>query len=364
MESNRAPIEFGAKHRLSAFTILSLVLFSAFAAIDLEAANAVTVALRDMVTGYFDWLLAGTVSIVLLLALGLAFHPMAKRRIGREDERPEFSRWSWFAMLFSAGLGSGLIYWGAAEPITHFGFNPFAEAGADGLAAAGKAVTVTIFHWGLHGWGLYAMGGLAIGLTAYRHGRPLTFSAALEPLLGADHVNGVVGRTVDLLALYGTVFGVATSIGLAVGSMNAAVEPLSGLPFNLFSQLLIVFVVCTLGVFSVLSGVARGIRRLSEVNVWFSLLLLLVVLVIGPSAWLLEAIPLNAWDYLLNVIPMGFWIADSEAERGGRPHGRCFTGAGGLPGRRLSRCLSHVFQKAGPYASSYSGCCWCRRSWW
>ncbi len=315
MESSPAPIEFGAKHRLSAFTILTLVLFSALAAFDLDLANTTTMGLRDWVTGYFDWLLAGTVSIVLLLALGLAFHPMARRRIGPTDEPPEFSRWSWFAMLFSAGLGSGLIYWGAAEPITHFGSNPFVEDHAGSLEAAGKAVTLTIFHWGLHGWGLYAIGGLAIGLSAYRHGRPLTFSAALEPLLGPERVQGAVGRGVDLLALYGTVFGVATSIGLAVGSMNAAIEPLSGLPFNLFSQLLMVFVVCTLGIFSVLSGVAKGIRRLSEINVWFSLLLLLVVLAIGPSAWLLQSIPQNAWDYLVNVVPMGFWLADNEAEQ-------------------------------------------------
>ena len=256
MNSPQAPVSFGAKHRTSAFAIGSLLLFSAFAAFDLESANLATISARDAVTGYFDWLLTGTVSVVLLLAIGLIFHPLASRRIGQDGDRPEFSRWSWFAMLFSAGLASGLVYWGAAEPITHFGGNPFLAAGASQEAAATKAVTITIFHWGLHGWGLYAIGGLAIGLSAYRRGRPLTFSAALEPLLGAQRVDGFVGRIVDLLALYGTVFGVATSIGLAVGSMNATIGPLSGLPFNLITQLAIVMLVCTLGVLSVprLSG--------------------------------------------------------------------------------------------------------------
>lgn len=314
MSSTGASVTFGAKHRLSAFAIFSLLLFSAFAVIDLDAANVATVFTRDIVTGYFDWLLSGTVSIVLLLAIGLAFHPLATRRIGLEHDRPEFSRWSWFAMLFSAGLASGLVYWGAAEPITHFGGNPFAEPGADDASAATTAMTVTIFHWGFHGWGLYAIGGLAIGLACYRRGHPLTFSAALEPLLGADRVNGVVGRVVDLLALYGTVFGVATSIGLAVGSMNATLGPLSGLPFNLYTQIGIVLLVSALGVLSVLSGVANGIRRLSEMNVWLSMGLMCVIVLVGPTMWLAQMLPANAVDYFVNVIPMGFWLAESEAD--------------------------------------------------
>jgi choline/glycine/proline betaine transport protein len=309
-----ASITFHAKHRLSAFAIFSLVLFSAYAAIDLQAANAVTVAMRDMVTGHFDWLLTGTVSGVLLLALVLLLLPNASRRIGYEHDRPEFSRWSWFSMLFSAGLASGLVYWGTAEPITHFGGNPFVAADATNMQAATTAVTITVFHWGLHGWGLYAITGLCIGLAAYRRGRPITFSAALLPLVGERHVDGLLGRIVDLLALYGTVFGVATSIGLAVGSMNATLEPLSGLPFNMFSQLGIVMVVSTLGVLSVLSGIASGIRRLSELNVWLSLGLLIAIVVAGPTSWLLMAAPANLIDYAANVIPMGFWLADSSAD--------------------------------------------------
>ncbi len=313
MSSPPAPIAFGAKHKLSAFAILSLVLFSVFAALDLETARNITVSARDMVTGYFDWLFVGTVSCVLLLAAGLAFHPKASRRIGREDDVPEFSRWSWFSMLFSAGLASGLVYWGAAEPITHLGNNPFVSEGAEAHLAATKAVTTTVFHWGLHGWGLYAVCGLAIGLSAYRRGKPLTFSAALVPLMGEARCEGRVGQAVDLLALYGTVFGVATSVGLAVGSMNAAIEPLTGLPFNLYSQLTIVILVSTLGVLSVLSGVARGIRRLSEMNVWLSLALMLAIASLGPTAWLIQALPQNFADYFLNAVPMGFYLAESEA---------------------------------------------------
>ncbi|MEJ2087333.1 MAG: BCCT family transporter [Gammaproteobacteria bacterium] len=312
MQHASETLTFGAKHRLSAFTILSLVLFCLFAALDPDTANTVTIGARNVVTGNFDWLFVATVSGVLLLTIGLAFHPKASRRIGRAEETPEFSRWSWFAMLFSAGLASGLVYWGTAEPVTHFGGNPFVDGSVDENVAATKAVTITVFHWGLHGWGLYAIAGLAIALSAYCRGQPLTFSAALAPIIGDKLTAGWVGHGVDLLALYGTVFGVATSIGLAVGSMNATMEPLTGIPFNLYSQLTMVVLVSTLGVVSVLSGVANGIRRLSELNVWLSLALMIVIVLVGPTAWLLASLPENLVDYAVNAIPMGFWIADKE----------------------------------------------------
>lgn len=313
MQPGQAPVSFGAKHRLSVFAIATLVGFSIFAALDLGAANAITLGARDLVTRYFDWLLTSTVSIVLLFAIALAFHPAASHRIGHDDDRPEFSRWSWFAMLFSAGLASGLVYWGTVEPITHFGGNPFLDDAMRPAIAATTSITVTVFHWGLHGWGLYAIAGLAIGLSAYRYDRPLTFSAALTPLLGERHIHGLTGRIIDLLALYGTIFGVATTIGLAVGSMNATLGPLTGIPFGLQTQIMIVLLVCSLGVLSILSGVANGIRRLSELNVWLSLALMVAILAIGPTTRVLSMLPGTTADYVLNAIPMGFWIADAPA---------------------------------------------------
>lgn len=300
---------------LSAVTVLSLLAFSAFAILDLETANRWTIGARDLVTGYFGWLLITVVSGVLFLAIALVFHPNASRRLGHANERPEFSRWSWFAMLFSAGLASGLVYWGAAEPITHLAGNPFIEADASDPRRATQAVTLTAFHWGLHGWGLYAIGGLAIGLSAYRRGRPLSFSAAIAPIIGEQRANGWAGRLLDLFALYGTVFGVATSIGLAVGSMNATVTALAGIPFNLYTQLGMVLTASLLGVLSVLSGVARGIRLLSEINLWLSVALLGVLLLSGPTLLLLTAIPMNVADYAISAIPMGLWIANDADDQ-------------------------------------------------
>lgn len=296
---------------LSWFAIATLLGFCVYTLVDLPGAQHLTTSLRDWVTQYFDWLFVAVVSGVVLIAAALALHPNASRRIGRADARPAFSRWSWFSMLFSAGLASGLVYWGAAEPITHFQDNPFSTDSADALNASTTAVSITVFHWGLHGWGLYCVVGLAIALSAYRNAGELSFSAALTPVLGERAVQGPAGRCVDLIALYGTAFGVATSIGLAVGSMNAVMEPLTGLAFSVTTQIVLVLVISTLGVVSVLSGLDRGIRRLSEMNVWLSLGLMSVVVIIGPTAWLLAALPRHALDYAMEVIPMGLWLAQS-----------------------------------------------------
>ncbi len=253
---------------------------------------------------------------MLLLALGLLFHPCGRIVLGNEDEKPEFSRLSWFAMLFSAGLGPGLLYWGTAEPITHLGGNPYLAltgAEADTVDAGMPAMVVTIFHWGLHGWGMYVIGGLAIAIGAYRYNRPLTFSTALVPLLGEKTVAGPTGTCIDMIALLGTVFGVATSIGLTVGIMNASIEPLTGLTFSLENQVGFLVVVACLGVFSAISGVARGIRRLSEINVWISLALLIIFVLIGPTWFQLSTLLENFFAYAAAVIPMGFYMAGDDA---------------------------------------------------
>jgi choline/glycine/proline betaine transport protein len=222
-------------------------------------------------------------------------------------------------MLFSAGLASGLLYWAVAEPITHFQARPFldrAGIAANSEAAIASALRVTIFHWGLHGWGLYVLGGLAIAIYSYRHGRPLTIRSAAFPLFGEKWIDRWPGRTVDLLALLGTVFGVATSIGLAAAALNATLYALLGLEVTIGHQIAIVFVVCGLGVVSAVSGLARGVRRLSELNVWASAALLLAILGLGPTLALLEQVLRSGLDYLVEFLPLGFWLGSNAAEHG------------------------------------------------
>jgi hypothetical protein len=241
-------------------------------ATNLDIASDVFIAARDYVVATFDWFFTGVASCALLAAIWIGVDPRFNVRLGEDHERPEFTNLAWFAMLFSAGLASGVLYWATAEPILHFQGNPhLAMEGAVPLSpqAAQTAVTLTIFHWGLHGWGFYVLTGLGIAYFAFRRGLPLALRSALYPVLG-EHIHRWPGLLVDLIGVMGTVFGVATSIGLAVAGMNAAMNQLFGIAINITNQLAIVGLVSALGVMSVISGVSRGIRRLSELNVYLS----------------------------------------------------------------------------------------------
>lgn len=288
---------------VGAFVLLTLI--------NLDQAQTAFFAIRDYVIETFDWFFTFTASVCLLGAIWLGLDRRINVRLGADDERPEFSYLSWFSMLFSAGLASGLMYWATAEPIIHFQGNPhMAMAGVQSLSegAAQSAINVTIFHWGFHGWGFYVVTGLAIAFFSYRHGLPLALRSTLYPILG-EHTFRWPGFVVDLIGVLGTIFGVATSIGLAVAGMNAALSKLIDIEISMVNQLIIVALVCLLGTVSVISGVARGIRRLSELNVWLSLFLLLAIVVIGPTAYLLGTVVTSMGVYTTSVVPMGFWTA-------------------------------------------------------
>ena len=303
---------------LSILVILILLVFVGFAAFDTEQAAVVFLAMRDDVVARFDLLFNWTVSFVLLLVIATCLHPRAKVRLGKDDELPEFSYLAWFAMLFSAGLATGLLYWGTAEPVTHMLGNPFLDMRGQvpgSPEAAVTAVTLTAFHWGFHGWGLYVLVGLCIALGAYRYDLPLTFGTAFSPLTRFKPLHGRLSQAIDVIAVLGTVFGVATSIGLAVGGMNATLGALIDFDMSITAQIAIVTLVSFLGIFSAVSGVANGIRMLSEINVWISVGLALVLVVVGPTLWILEVFAGSTLDYIVNVIPMGLWTAEEAAEK-------------------------------------------------
>ena len=292
-------------------------LFVLFTIIDVDAAQQSFMAVKDAVVESFDWFFTLSASICLLATVWLALDSRINVRLGGDDERPEFSYLSWFCMLFSAGLASGLLYWATAEPLTHFQGSPhMTMAGIDSLSAgaAQSAITLTIFHWGFHGWGFYVLTGLAIAYQSYRNGLPLALRSTLHPLLG-ERAFGWPGFAVDLIGVMGTMFGVATSIGLAVAGMNAALSKLVSVDISMANQLIIVAGVSVLGTLSVMSGVARGIRRLSELNIWLTLALLLGVVLIGPTAYLLGTVVTSMGDYTTSVIPMGFWTALGRADQ-------------------------------------------------
>ncbi len=291
-------------------SMLMIIGFVAFTVADVDRSSEVFAAGKDFIIGTMDWFYVIVVNAALFFVFWLMIGRFGDVKLGKDDDEPDFSTFSWICMLFSAGLGSGLIYWGVAEPMFHIQGSPFmdkAGAEAGSVDAAIAAVTVTNFHWGFHGWGLYVLVGLSLAYFSYRRDLPLTLRTALYPIL-KERIYGPWGHLVDLIGVFGTIFGLATSLGLGVTPIAAGLENLGWLANTQTNQLILVAIITALGTASAASGVGKGVRILSEVNVMASIGLLILFIILGPTAFLLGITISGFGDYLWNVIPMGFWI--------------------------------------------------------
>jgi choline/glycine/proline betaine transport protein len=285
-----------------------IVLFVAFTVYDPKYAGSIYNAAKAYIASDFAWYYVGLVCSFLFISIYTAFSRYGSIRLGKDDEKPEYSFFSWFSMLFGAGIGIGILFWSIAEPIYHFQSNPFlAEGQALTAEAAQVAMRITIFHWGLHGWALFAMAGLALAYFSYRRGLPLSIRSGLYPLFG-DRIYGPIGHAADLLAVFGTVFGIATSLGLGAQQMNAGLNYLFGLTISTTSQVIIIAVISVLATLSVLSGVNKGIKFLSEINMQLTGVILTFFLVLGPTTYILGSFATNIGDYLANAVTLGFWV--------------------------------------------------------
>jgi choline/glycine/proline betaine transport protein len=276
--------------------VLAVLAFSLF---DREAAHALFTGSQDWIVTNLGWFLVLGVAVFLGVSIWLAVARTGRIRLApREDEAPEFPRLAWLAMLFSAGMGIGLLFYGVAEPILHFAAPPGAPSGPD--AAARQALRITLFHWGLHAWGIYALTGLALAYFHHRKGLPLAMRSTLQPILGA-WTHRWPGKLVDVLAVFGTLFGLATSLGLGAMQINAGLARLFALPDSLAVQLGLIAGITLCAMLSLVSGLGRGIRRLSELNVGLAALLWAFVLVAGPSAFVLSRLPELLGRYLVEL---------------------------------------------------------------
>jgi choline/glycine/proline betaine transport protein len=290
--------------------------FVAFTISDVEYAAEVFAAGKDFIIGTLDWFYVLVVNVILFFVFWLLMSRFGDVKLGKDDDTPDFSTFSWICMLFSAGLGSGLIYWGVSEPMYHIQDNPFmTRAGieANSVEAAEMAIRITNFHWGLHGWALYVLVGLSLAYFSYRRDLPLTLRSALYPVL-KDKIYGPWGHLVDLVGVFGTIFGLATSLGLGITPIAAGLANLGWMENTQTNQLILIAIITALGTASAVSGVGKGVRILSEINVWASIGLLILFVILAPTAFVLGMTITGAGDYLWNVIPMGFWI-DGEPER-------------------------------------------------
>lgn len=285
-----------------------VTLFVLFTVIDPKYAGSIYTAAKGFIASNFAWYYIGLASFFLFLSIYTAFSRYGSIRLGADDEKPEYNFFSWFSMLFGAGIGIGILFWSIAEPIYHFQSNPFiAEGQALTAEAAQVAMRISIFHWGLHGWGIFAMAGLSLAYFSYRKGMPLSVRSGLYPIFG-DRIYGPIGHAADLLAVFGTVFGIATSLGLGAQQINAGLSYLFGIEVSTTNQVILIAIVSILATLSALSGVNKGIKILSEYNMHLTTVILTFFLVLGPTAYLLGAFATNVGDYLVNAVSLGLWV--------------------------------------------------------
>ena len=250
-----------------------------------------------------SWLYILAVAIILLMVVLLALSRYGEIKLGPDHSEPDYSYLTWFSMLFSAGMGIGLMFFGVAEPVMHFLSPPVGEGGT--VAAAREAMKITFFHWGLHAWAIYAIVAMILAYFSYRQGLPLTLRSALYPLIG-ERIYGPIGHAVDIFAIIGTVLGVATSLGLGVTQINTGLNHLYGVPISVPVQIALIAGTTVLATISVVTGLDKGVRRLSELNLTLAVRLLLLVLIAGPTVFILQTFVQNTGNYFSQIVTATF----------------------------------------------------------
>ena len=284
----------------SAVLILALVLF---AVVTPDTAQQVFGQAQAWITVNASWFYILAVALFLLSVVFMAVSRYGDIKLGPDHSEPDFANYSWFAMLFSAGMGIGLMFFGVAEPVMHYLSPPVGEGGT--AVAAREAMKITFFHWGLHAWAVYAVVALILAYFGYRHDLPLTLRSALYPLIG-ERIYGPIGHAVDIFAVLGTVLGVATSLGFGVAQINSGLNYLFDVPQGVGVQVILILVAMSLATLSLATGLERGIRILSETNLLLAVLLMLLVLIMGPTVFLLQAYVQNTGSYLADIVDKTF----------------------------------------------------------
>ncbi|MEX2468664.1 MAG: choline BCCT transporter BetT [Pseudohongiellaceae bacterium] len=278
-----------------------IVLFCIYGSVFSEHAAVTFSTLQTWLVVNVGWFYMGVVAVFFGFVVYLAFSRFGQIKLGPDDSEPDYSYISWFAMLFSAGMGIGLMFYSVAEPVSHFLQPPVGEGGD--AEAARRAMQLSFFHWGLQAWAIYIIVGLALAYFAFRHNLPLTIRSALYPIIG-DRIYGPIGHAVDIFAVLGTMFGVATSLGIGVMQVNAGLSYLFDVPVGLPTQIVLIGIITAMATASVVAGLDAGIRRISELNLVLALILLVFMLIAGPTATLLGSLMQNIGMYASNMVEM------------------------------------------------------------
>ncbi|WP_111495185.1 choline BCCT transporter BetT [Marinobacter bohaiensis] len=282
-------------------SVIGIVGFALLTMLFTESASAVINQVLGWISSSFGWFYFLAVVVYLVFVIGIGLSRYGKLRLGPAHSKPDFNVVTWAAMLFSAGIGIDLLFFCIAEPVTQFLAPPTAQP--DQVAAARHAMQLTFFHWGLSGWGVYTLVGMALAFFSYRHGLPLTIRSTLYPIFGR-RIHGPIGHAVDIAAVLGTVFGIATSLGIGIIQLNFGLNYMFGISESTLTQSILAILIVIFATISAVTGVDKGIRRLSEFNMALALLLMLFVLFTGKTVFLLNALVMNIGDYLSDFVSL------------------------------------------------------------
>ncbi|MCF8125687.1 MAG: BCCT family transporter [Desulfotignum sp.] len=283
-----------------------MIIFVFFGVVAPESfGNAADVVFKYMKEAW-GWSFIFGASIFLVMTVFLLLSPVGQIRLGGDDEKPAYSNLTWFAMLFSCGMGIGLLFWGVSEPIWHYMWPPHGEAKT--AATVHLSMQYAFFHWGFHPWAIYTVVAASLAYFSYRKGLPMLLSSCLEPILGRKGVEGPWGMLVNVIGVFATLFGLATSLGLGAMQIGGGLESLFGFTSGPALWVTIVIVATLAAIISTSTGIDRGIKYLSNINIVVAVLLMLLVFIIGPTVFILKLLTQATGDYLQNIIQMSFGL--------------------------------------------------------
>ncbi len=326
-QDNISPFGLDIHNPVFLISGLSIVVFVLITLMFQQGATEFFGWLRPALTSTFDWFFLSAANIFVIFCIVLMVTPMGKIRLGGEDATADYSYLGWFAMLFAAGMGIGLMFFGVSEPMSHYASSmggttvvdglrtdwaPLGAAAGDGEGARNLGMAATIFHWALHPWAIYAVVALALAFFSFNCNLPLTLRSAFYPLLG-ERVWGWPGHLIDIMAVFATLFGIATSLGFGTEQALAGFNFLFGWGTGNVAKVLLITIITSMALISVLRGLDGGVKVLSEINIGLALLLLVFVIVVGPTAAIFDSIFSGAAAYVANVIPLSMPFGREDA---------------------------------------------------
>ncbi|MCG9128603.1 BCCT family transporter [Candidatus Poribacteria bacterium] len=308
---------------------ITIIFFVVFSLIFQEQATILFGNVKTWMTTNLDWLFMITANLVFLFCIIVAISPLGKIRLGGKDAKPEYSNITWLSMLFAAGIGIGLLFFGVLEPVTYYQNPPLGENtiydkdliyNAENVPditnpivnkATSLGFAATVFHWGLQGWAIYGVVGLALGFYAYNRGLPLLIRSAFYPIFG-DRIWGWTGHIIDTFAIFAGIFGLATSLGLGVKQVTSGLNYLFDIPANTLSMVLLIVLITSIALVSVMTGINVGIKRLSQFNIILAFFLLTVVFILGPTSYIFKSMFATLGTYMMKIVPLSNWIGRED----------------------------------------------------